>query len=149
MAMTVNEDTYVLPEDSNKFLAEVLPATNPLRITWEVLSEEEKEGYLASALRNLEAMNYIGDKVWWYQPLKFPRIARGRPPEFEEAPKEVKRAQVFWASVIANEELFIKRRNNDACVSLGLISGEAKAVETIPYKVKELLQRWTTNWRRV
>jgi hypothetical protein len=56
---------------------------------------------------------------------------------------------VFWASVIANEELFIKRRNNDACISLGLISGESKAVETIPYKVKELLQRWTTNWRRV
>jgi hypothetical protein len=147
--MEVNVDTYVLPENSNSFLSEVLPTSNPLRITWEVLTDKEKEGYLASSLRNLEAINYIGEKVWSYQDLKFPRIARGRPPEFEEAPKEVKRAQVYWAAVIANDELYINRRNNDACLALGLISAETKEVEGIPRKVKELLQKWTTNWRKV
>jgi hypothetical protein len=114
-----------------------------------VLTDKEKEGYLASSLRHLEAINYIGEKVWSYQDLKFPRIARGRPPEFEEAPKEVKRAQVYWAAVIANDELYINRRNNDACLALGLISAETKEVEGIPRKVKELLQKWTTNWRKV
>lgn len=34
-----------MPEDSDQFLAEVLPAANPLRITWEVLTDEEKGGY--------------------------------------------------------------------------------------------------------
>ena len=38
--MTENLDTYVMPEDSDQFLAEVLPAANPLRITWEVLTDE-------------------------------------------------------------------------------------------------------------
>ena len=44
--MTVNVDTYVLPNESNLFLKEVLPMNNPLRITWEVLSDEEKEDLL-------------------------------------------------------------------------------------------------------
>lgn len=47
--MTENIDTYVMPEESDKFLAEVLPASDPLRITWEVLTDEEKEGYLSAA----------------------------------------------------------------------------------------------------
>ena len=42
--MTVNVDTYVLPNDSTLYLAEVLPMSNALRITWEVLSDEEKKG---------------------------------------------------------------------------------------------------------
>lgn len=147
--MTVNEDTYVLPEDSDFFLQQVLPSSNPLRITWEVLEKEEKAGYLATALRRVENLQFIGDKAWWYQELKFPRIARGIPANFDEAPDEVKRAQVYWAAVIARDELYIKRRNNDACVALGLIKQETQAVEEVPKRVKELLHRWLTNWRKV
>lgn len=147
--MVLNEETYVLPKDSNAFLQEVLPSSNPLRITWEVLSEEEKAGYLAAALRRVEDLNFIGDKAWWYQPLKFPRIARGIPANFTDAPDEVKRAQVYWASVIARDELYIKRRNNDACMSLGLIKAVETPIEVVPKRVKELLHRWLTSWRKV
>lgn len=147
--MTENVDTYVLPEESDRFLAEVLPASDPLRITWEVLSDEEKEGYLSSALRNIEALTFVGDKVWYYQPLKFPRAARGIPVNFDKAPMEVKRAQAYWAAVIAKNELYVKRRNNDACLSLGLIGGEAQNTESVPRRVSELLHRWITNLRRI
>lgn len=147
--MTENVDTYVLPEESDRFLAEVLPASDPLRITWEVLSNEEKEGYLSSALRNIEALTFVGDKAWYYQPLKFPRIARGIPVNFDKAPMEVKRAQAYWAAEIAKNELYVKRRNNDACLSLGLINGEAQNTESVPRRVGELLHRWITNWRKV
>lgn len=149
--MKENFDTYVEPQDSNALIAETLPASNPLRITWEVISDEEKAGYLSSALRKLENMSFVGQKVQFYQPLKFPRIARGNPPEFESAPVEVKRAQVLMAAEIMNEELYVKRRNTDACLALGLIKDPASSVvsQGVSVTVKELLHRWLTSWRRV
>lgn len=146
--MTENVDTYVLPEDSDHFLAEVLPTTDPMRITWEVLENEEKEGYLAAALYRLEELNFIGDKAWYYQPLKFPRIARGLPVNFEKAPLEIKRAQVLWAADIAREELYVKRRNKDACMALGLAS-DTPPQSSIVSRVTALLHRWVTRWRKV
>ena len=146
--MQENVDTYVLPEDSNVFLSEVLPASNPVRITWEVLTDEEKEGYLAAALQKIENLNFIGYKAYFYQPLKFPRIARGLPVNFTKAPMEIKRAQALWASDIMREELYVKRRNNDACVSLGIIT-ETVNTEQVETKVKELLHRWLSSWRAI
>lgn len=146
--MTENVDTYVQPEDSDRFLAEVLPAMDPVRITWEALSVEEKTGFLSAALYRLEDLNYIGEKVYFYQPLKFPRVARGIPVNFEKAPLEIKRAQVLWAADIAREEFYIKRRNKDACVALGLAQAET-AASTVVERVKALLHRWITNWRRI
>lgn len=147
--MTENIDTYVMPQDSDKFLAEVLPASNPLRITWEVLTDEEKAGYLSAALRRLENLQFVGEKVFWTQPLKFPRSAYGLPFNNEKAPLEVKRAQAYWSALIAKDELYVKRRNTDACVSLGLIGTTSNVNEGVPQKVKELLHRWFTNWRRI
>lgn len=147
--MTENVDTYVLPEDSNRFLAEVLPASDPMRITWEVLSLEEKTGFLSAALYKLEDLNFIGDKAWYYQPLKFPRVARGIPVNFEKAPLEIKRAQVLWAADIAREEYYVKRRNKDACIALGLIREGDRAQKPIVERVTTLLHRWVTRWRKV
>lgn len=144
--MKENVDTYVLPEDSNVFLAEVLPASNPLRITWEVLTVEEKAGYLSAALQKIENLNFIGDKAFFFQPLKFPRIAHGIPVDFHNAPDEIKRAQVLWATDIMREDIYVCRRNKEACVALGIIE-EAQPVN-IEDKVKELLHRWISSWRK-
>ena len=142
------EYTYVIPEDSDTFLADVLPTSNPLRITWEVLPPEEKIGYLSSGLRKLEEMHFIGERVNYYQPLKFPRIARGMPVNFNDIPIEVKRAQVLLAVDIMREELYVKRRNNEACIALGLVK-EDTVCKDITDKVNMLLHRWITNWRKV
>ena len=144
--MKENVDTYVLPEDSNGFLAEVLPTSNPLRIAWEVLTVSEKASYLAAALQKIENLNFIGDKAFFFQTLKFPRIARGIPVDFQNAPVEIKRAQVLWATDIMREELFVGRRNKEACVALGIIEDSQPA--PIEDKVKELLHRWISGWRR-
>lgn len=146
--MTENLDTYVMPEDSNQFLAEVLPAANPLRITWEVLTDEEKEGYLSAALRKIEDMHFVGDRAYFYQPLKFPRIARGLPVNFEKAPLEIKRAQALIAADIAREELYIRRRNKEACIALG-VAKENPVPSAVADKVNMLLHRWITRWRKV
>jgi hypothetical protein len=147
--MTVNVDTYVLPEDSDFFLAEVLPPSDALRVTWEVLEPEEKAAYLSAALRRLENLQFTGDKAYYYQPLKFPRIARGIPPDFTNAPIEVKRAQVTWAAEIVREELYEKRRNTEACIALGFLTDAGTATGGTPESVKTLLHRWLTSWRRV
>lgn len=146
--MIENIDTYVMPEDSNRFLAEVLPASNPLRITWEVLTPEDKEGYLSAALRKLEAMHFIGEKAFFYQPLKFPRIARGVPVNFDKAPLEIKRVQVLYAADIARQELYIRRRNKEACIALG-VATETPAPSSVEEQARGLLHRWVTNWRKI
>ncbi len=147
--MTVNVDTYVLPEDSDSLLLGVLPATDPLSVAWGVLTDAEKAGFLMSAVRRLEGLNYAGQRAFYTQPLKFPRIARNHPVSFNEAPLEVKQAQVVWATEIMREELFLKRRNAAACRALGLIKEMDEAIERIPYQVSELLHRWLTSFRRI
>lgn len=154
--MTVNEEekrTYVMPSDSDLYLSEVLPTSNPLRITWAILEDEEKAGFLQAALRRLESLNFVGKKVSFWQELKFPRIAPGIPPNFEDAPREVKRAQVVWAADIAREELYVKRRNTEACIALGLLQASTVPLASdsadTPALVKELLHRWITQWRRL
>jgi hypothetical protein len=147
--MTENVDTYVLPEESDQILAQVLPATDPLRVAWEVLAEDEKEGFLSAALQRLENLNFVGERAWYLQPLKFPRIARNIPVNFDDAPLEVKKAQVVWAAEIVRQELFVKRRNTEACLALGFITTANEINEEVPARVRQLLHRWLTSWRRV
>lgn len=147
--MTVNVDTYVLPEDSNSLLLQVLPATDPLAVAWGVLNNAEKAGFLTSSVRKLEALNYAGQRAFYYQPLKFPRIARNHPIDFNEAPLEVKQAQVVWAAEIMREELFVRRRNSAACIAIGVINEQQATADRIPHRVAELLHRWLTNFRRI
>ena len=147
--MTVNVDTYVLPEDSDKLLAEVLPTSNALRVTWEVLSDEEKAGFLAAAMVRLENLHYKGERLYRLQPLKFPRIARGIPIDFNDAPIEVKKAQVVVAAEVVREELYLKRRNSEACVAMGILGETEEASNGIPKRAEELLHKWLTSWRRI
>jgi hypothetical protein len=148
MAMTENVNTYVLPEDSDNLLYDVLPMYHPARVAWEVLSLKEKEGYLRAALNQIEDMQFIGERARYLQQLKFPRIARGLPIDFNNAPLEIKQAQVVIAVDIMQKELFVLRRNNDACESLGIIP-QTPPPSSLKGKGEELLHRWRTNWRRV
>ena len=147
--MTENVNTYVLPKDSTTLLLQVLPITDPLAVAWGVLSVDEKIGFLNAAIRKLEDLNYAGERAYYRQPLKFPRIARNHPVEFTSAPVEVKQAQVVWAAEIMRQELFVNRRNNAACVALGIIKDEPITEPKIPPRVEELLHRWLTSWRRM
>ena len=122
---------------------------------------------MSAALRGIENLTFIGRKAQQYQPLKFPRIkyvngcliGYGRIAQLSAAyggysngydtPDELKRAQAYWAAEIARDELYVKRRNTEACLSMGLIGAEVSAKTDVPKKVKELLHNWLTNWRRV
>ena len=153
--MTANVDTYVTVAEADKIVSETYPPASPLMVSWAVLMTSEKERFLAVALERLENLSYKGDRAYYFQPLQFPRITRGIPANFHDAPTEVKRAQAVWASEIVREELYVKRRNTDACLALGIItkdnSGELPMGSVLPppARVKELLHRWLTSWRRM
>lgn len=153
--MTENVDTYVTTTEADQIISETYPPASPLSVSWVVLTETEKERFLAVALERMENLAYKGDRAYYFQSLQFPRIARGIPANFHDAPIEVKRAQAVWASEIVREELYVKRRNADACLALGIItkdnSGELPvgSVPPPPARGKELLHRWLTSWRRI
>lgn len=153
--MTENVDTYVTTTEADQIISETYPPASPLSVSWVVLTETEKERFLAVALERMENLAYKGDRAYYFQSLQFPRIARGIPANFHDAPIEVKRAQAVWASEIVREELYVKRRNADACLALGIStkdnSGELPvgSVPPPPARVKELLHRWLTSWRRI
>lgn len=147
--MVENIDTYVTIEEADKFASEMYSPAHPLMVTWEVLTDEEKERFLFVALERIENLNYIGQRVSYFQKLQFPRIANGIPVDFEHAPESVKKAQTAWALEIVREELYIGRRNADACVALGLIEQNERQNDAIPEKVKDLLKRWLTSWRKI
>lgn len=152
--MTVNVDTYVMVMEADKIVTETYPPASPLAVSWAVLSDTEKERFLAVALERMENLSYKGERAYYFQPLQFPRITRGVPADFQNVPMEVKRAQAVWATEIMREELYVKRRNTDACLALGILTKDsagvfAGAVPPPPARVKELLHRWLTSWRKI
>ena len=148
--MTVNVDTYVTVAEADKVVSETYPPASPLAVSWAVLTETEKERFLAVALERMENLSYKGERAYYFQPLQFPRITRGIPANFHDAPIEAKRAQAVWASEIVREELYVKRRNTDACLALGIITKDnSGTVPPPPARVKELLHRWLTSWRKI
>ena len=87
--MTENVDTYVTTTEADQIISETYPPASPLSVSWVVLTETEKERFLAVALERMENLAYKGDRAYYFQSLQFPRIARGIPANFHDAPIEV------------------------------------------------------------
>ena len=55
--MTVNVDTYVTVAEADKVVSETYPPASPLAVSWAVLTETEKERFLAVALERMENLS--------------------------------------------------------------------------------------------
>ena len=151
--LTVGIDTYITVDEATAYVCEQYVTMHPLRVHWSVLTEEERETYLKQALRRLENLNYVGSKIDYYQPLKFPRIAYGRPCEWDKVPLNVKRAQAIMA-------LEIIRREYTACADKRMIAlldpyrkqpdeNKESEKDLLPKSVYELLHEWVSVGRKV
>ena len=49
--MTENVDTYVTTTEADKIISETYPPASPLAVSWAVLTEQEKEGFLRGGNR--------------------------------------------------------------------------------------------------
>lgn len=151
--LTVGIDTYITVDEATAYVCEQYVTMHPLRVHWSVLTEEERETYLKQALRRLENLNYVGSKIDYYQPLKFPRIAYGRPCEWDKVPLNVKRAQAIMALEIIRKEYI-------SCSDKRMISildpyraesgeSEDRDTDSLPKSVYELLHEWVSVGRKV
>ena len=65
--MTVNVDTYVTVAEADKVVSETYPPASPLAVSWAVLTETEKERFLAVALERMENLSYKGERAYYFQ----------------------------------------------------------------------------------
>lgn len=73
MAITVGTDTYVTIAEADTYIEEHYVSTDTQRVTWEALSDTDKEIYLRNATLVLEDIPYRGRKSDSDQTLAFPR----------------------------------------------------------------------------
>lgn len=151
--LTVGIDTYITVDEATAYVCEQYVTMHPLRVHWSVLTEEERETYLKQALRRLENLNYVGSKIDYYQPLKFPRIAYGRPCEWDKVPLNVKRAQAIMAlEIIRKEYISCSDKRMIALIDpYRAESGESEDqnMDSLPKSVYELLHEWVSVGRKV
>jgi hypothetical protein len=125
--LTVSENTYITIVEADELIATHLDKYNGLRLFWEILDEEEKEGYLKRAVEEMETLVYPGRKSRPMQPLTFPRAPS------VEVPKEIKLAQAYNALGFLNSDMKEAGEENKKLyarfgVHLGVLNGENAAV---------------------
>lgn len=144
--MAVGVDSYVTIAEADLFFSAQFPPLHPLRVHWEVLTDPEKEVYLSRACERLEGLNYRGRRYRADQPLKFPRIAYGKPSRGDKIPTEVKRAQVLMTAECMREE-YAEMVPEMTLTALGAERPKYDK-SAVPDVVKDILRDWYTRMRR-
>jgi len=76
MALTVGTNSYITLTEVATYLAENYISTDSEYITWNALSEANKEVYLRKACKKIDRQKYVGLKAVSTQTLEFPRSIR-------------------------------------------------------------------------
>ena len=87
-------NTYCSLEDADSLVKQLFPIGDNLAY-WNALNEEQKEQLLINSASEIEKLPIAGVKLFWNQPLQFPR--RSNFYRYNETPKEVMEAQVINA----------------------------------------------------
>lgn len=72
--LTVGTDTFVSVADANTYISENYISTSEQYMTWDALTETDKEVYLRQSCNELCMLKYIGVTYEAFQPLPFPRF---------------------------------------------------------------------------
>lgn len=130
------KDTYATVEFADCYIESHYPNSNPLRVHFSVLTENEKEEYLRSAVQEIERLPFIGRKYLVSQKMQFPRMRNvslhGISPTYasmflgnlgiNEIPESVMQAQVENAlGILANEISAVSDKQFMTLQSLGII----------------------------
>lgn len=112
--LTVGADSYITAEEADGILK-----GEPDEGRWKALSQEQKESYLKSAARNIEALPLRGRKHSVFQAMAFPRDMNRVIPDI------VKQAQAFEALALTDRQAVSRRTLQEqgvASISLGKAS---------------------------
>ena len=89
--------SYVTVEEANVYIRNNLLSTDPLRVSWEVLSEQDRQVLLNRSAAAINALPYPGRKTVSGQENAFPRYP------YTEVPEDVKAAQIENALTFSDE----------------------------------------------
>lgn len=96
---------YVTLEEANEYIKTHYPSTDEVRLTWEILTEDDQAVYLQKSFDAIETLPFRGRKTCPDQTTAFPRWPS------TEVPGAVKKAQIEQAFNLsdstANEETAI------------------------------------------
>lgn len=125
--LEIGKNTYCTLDDANRIVKETYPLGSN-KAYWDGLDDEQKELLLIEAAEEMELLPVAGVKVFYNQPLQFPRKSNFY--RDNEIPREVKDAQVINAV-----EMML--------VHLGIQSERTGKVLTSADAEREL-RRWTS-----
>lgn len=88
---------YVTVEEANAYIQSNLLSTDPLRVSWEALSDEDKQVLLNRSASAINSLPFTGRKTYSDQENAFPRYPS------KEVPDDVKVAQIENALTSSDE----------------------------------------------
>lgn len=89
--------SYVTIEEANVYIQNNLLSTDPLRISWEALPDEDKQVLLNRSATAINSLPYPGRKMYANQENAFPRYPN------TEVPDDIKAAQIENALTSSDE----------------------------------------------
>lgn len=73
MALELGIDTYITIQEMNEYVSKYYPSSDPLRIQWESMAEDDQEVYLRRAFIQINSLPFTGKPKTTKQTLPFPR----------------------------------------------------------------------------
>lgn len=96
---------YLTPAEATKIIDQTLPSTNPYRIAWNKLEDDDKEAYLREATTVIDSLRLRGTKADLAQTLAFPRDSQA------DVPDDVKTACALEACTVGAIGADVLKRN--------------------------------------
>ena len=112
--LEIGKNTYCTLEDANRIVKETYPIGSNAAY-WDGLDDEQKENLLIESAEEMELLPVAGVKLFYNQPLQFPRRATFY--RQNDIPREVKDAQVINALDMLLINLGIKQQDGNVLTS--------------------------------
>lgn len=107
--LTVGVDTYITVAEADQYVQENYISSDPLRVQWEAMSENDKEVYLRKAFKQINSLPFTGKPFRADQKLPFPRRLGCMEKWTESDQQNVKEAQAAQSlastDVVAAQEV--------------------------------------------
>lgn len=109
-------NSYVTLAEANTYVLSYYISTDPFRINWELLSDDDKTILLNRAMSTIERQPFTGTKTRLDQVLAFPRFP------LETVPREIQNAQIEEAIALGDPSTAAEQQRYTAMYNWGVSS---------------------------
>lgn len=98
-------ETYITLEEANNYIAEYYTSTDPLRIQWEAMSDDDKEVYLRKSFAQINELPYVGRPKNINQPYPFPRCENWKANDMQRVKYAQAEQSIFLTDAVIAQEV--------------------------------------------